>query len=110
MFPNDFIYSLSAPTNYIGADRIFGDNAEFNGALESINDVVINEETGERVFRSKAKSQHIVPYIPDSLIDAIGYFCLANAVRDLDGYTKSHRSMLINVTQYVLVQEQIAER
>ncbi len=110
LFPNDFIYSLSAPTNYIGADRIFGDKAEFNGALEPINDVVLNEETGERIFRSKAKSQHIVPYIPDSLVDAIGYFCLANTVRDLDGYTQSHRSMLVNVTQYVAVQEQIAEK
>ena len=26
LFPRDFIYSLSPPTNYIGADRVFGEN------------------------------------------------------------------------------------
>lgn len=28
LFPRDFIYSLAPPTNYIGADKIFGDTTE----------------------------------------------------------------------------------
>lgn len=28
LFPGDFIYSLAPPTNYIGADKIFGDATE----------------------------------------------------------------------------------
>ena len=35
LFPRDFIYSLAPPTNYIGADKIFGD------ATEKFSDVLI---------------------------------------------------------------------
>ncbi|MCL2768386.1 MAG: hypothetical protein FWE49_06660, partial [Synergistaceae bacterium] len=36
LFPRDFIYSLSPPTNYIGAESIFGEDAQFGDALEPI--------------------------------------------------------------------------
>lgn len=107
LFPSDFIYALSAPTNYIGTNKIFGENAEFSDSLEPIEDVLIDEMQGTYVFRSKAKSYHTVPYLPESLIDAIQYFTLVNAVIDLDGVKKSHRSMLINVSQFVNVQNQV---
>lgn len=107
LFPGDFIYALSAPTNYVGADRIFGEDAEFSDNLMPIEDVVTDAETGATVFRSKAKSYHTVPYLPDSLKEAIGYFLIANVIRDLDGKNKTHRSMLVNVSQYVNVQNQV---
>lgn len=28
LFPGDFIYALSAPSNYIGSDQIFGENED----------------------------------------------------------------------------------
>lgn len=107
LFPCDFIYALSAPTNYIGADRIFPENSEFNNSLEVIDDVTINVENGEYVFRSKNKSAHVVPYLPKSLKNAIKYFLLVNVAMDLRGNTKNHRSMLINVSQFVNVQNQV---
>ncbi|MBE5862400.1 MAG: endonuclease [Lachnospiraceae bacterium] len=107
LFPSDFIYALSSPTNYIGANRIFGANADYGDALETIDDVVIDEPNGRYVFRSKDKSYHQVPYLPSSLKDAIKYFLLANAVMDRTQSTKSHRSMLINVSQYVNVQNEV---
>lgn len=105
LFPSDFIYALSAPTNYIGATKIFGDNATYSDSLEPIDDVLIDE--GKYLFRSKDKTNHIVPYLPNSLKDAIRYFLLINAVIDLDGTRTTHRSMLVNVSQYVDVQNQV---
>lgn len=107
LFPSDFIYALSAPTNYIGTNKIFGEEAQYADALEPIDDVEIDDTKGEYVFRSKAKSRHQVPYIPESLKEAIKYFLLVNAVLDLDGSTHSHRSMLVNVSQFVAVQGQL---
>ncbi len=107
LFPSDFIYSLSAPSNYIGASKIFPENAEYSEALEAINDVVIDVDSGTYVFRSKAKSNHVVPYLPDSLKEAIKYFLVVNAAIDLRGNKLGHRSMLVNVSQYVNVQIQV---
>ena len=107
LFPSDFIYSLSAPTNYIGARQIFNENSEYYNSIETIEDVLIDPDNGRYVFRSKDKTAHKIPYMPQSLKEAIRYFILANTVRDLDGNTTTHRSMLINVSQYVNVQNQL---
>lgn len=107
LFPSDFIYSLSAPTNYIGARQIFNEESKYYSSLETIEDVLIDADHGVYVFRSKARSNHVVPYLPDSLKNSILYFLLVNTIRDLKGDTKSHRSMLINVSQYVNVQNQV---
>lgn len=104
LFPSDFIYSLSAPSNYIGASKIFPEDSEYSDALEAIDDVVIDADNGTYVFRSKAKSNHVVPYLPDSLKEAIKYFLTVNVAIDLRGNKSGHRSMLVNVSQYVNVQ------
>jgi hypothetical protein len=107
LFPSDFIYALSAPTNYIGASKIFTEDGKYTDALEAINDVVVNVSSSTYIFRSKAKSGHVVPYLPESLKKAIRYFLIVNTVMDLKGSTNSHRSMLINVSQFVNVQNQV---
>lgn len=107
LFPSDFIYALSAPTHYIGARKIFSEEGEYRDSLEQINDVDIDVNNGTYVFRSKAKSAHIVPYLPQTLKKAVKYFLLINAVQDMTGNKKSHRSMLINVSQFVNVQNQV---
>lgn len=110
LFPSDFIYALSAPTHYIGARKIFSEDGEYRDALEEIDDVDIDINNGTYVFRSKAKSGHVVPYLPNSLTRAIKYFLLINAARDLGGNKKSHRSMIINVSQFVNVQNQVFDK
>ena len=107
LFPSDFIYSLSAPSHYIGASRIFNDDSEYSDSLEKIDDVVIDVNSSSYVFRSKAKSKHVIPYLPDSLKNATKYFLAVNAAIDLIGNKNSHRSMLVNVSQYVNVQDQV---
>ena len=100
LFPSDFIYALSAPTNYIGSMKIFGYEAPYASSLVTIDDI-------DGHFRSKAKSLHIVPELPMSLQEAVAYFFICNAIQDLDGNRISHRSMLVNVSQFVNVQDQV---
>ncbi|MEG2013054.1 MAG: Z1 domain-containing protein [Anaerovoracaceae bacterium] len=102
LFPSDFIYALSPPTNYIGSNSIFGDDSELSGCVETIEDA-------DGVFSSKDRSRHVVTGLPVSLVRAVNYFILCNAIRDLRGIKNDHRSMLVNVSQYTFPQEQTYE-
>ena len=98
LFPSDFIYSLSSPSNYIGCDAIFGDNATYSQYLEIIDDA-------EDAFKSSKGSRHKVDAMPMSLCKAINYFLLCNMARDILSIKSDHRTMLINVSQFTYVQE-----
>lgn len=102
LFPRDFIYSLNPPTNYIGADQIFGDEANFNKSLVPL---LIDEM--DLYFPFKHKKDLIVDELPPSMFEALSYFLLANAVRDIRGDVKEHRSMMIHVSRFTDVQNQI---
>lgn len=104
LFPRDFIYSLSAPTNYIGADKIFGEEANFNSVLEPIY-----KNEMDLFFPFSHKKDHAVDALPPSLYEAMAYFLLANAVRDLRGDTNTHRSMMVHVSRFTDIQNQIME-
>ena len=104
LFPADFIYALDPPTNYIGAERIFSDSGDQKNMLEKI-------EPGEflKVFPDKHKKDLIVKDLPIDLYEAAYYFLLTNAIRDVRGDNTEHRSMMIHVSRFILVQNQIAE-
>jgi len=104
LFPADFIYSLDAPTNYIGAERIFSDSADKKYMLKEIN-------TKEflKFFPDKHKKELVVNDLPSDLYTAAGYFLLANAIRDQRGDFTEHRSMMVHVSRFINVQNQIAE-
>lgn len=104
LFPRDFIYSLSAPTNYIGADKIFGDEANFNDVLEPLYLDEMN-----LFFPFTHKKDIVVDALPPSLFEAMTYFLLANAIRDLRGDIAEHRSMMVHVSRFTDVQNQITE-
>lgn len=104
LFPADFIYALSAPTNYIGADRIFSDDGDCCEMLESIDIYELEE-----YFPPKHKKDHIVTGLPSDLYEAANYFLLVNAIRDERGDISEHRSMMVHISLYTLVQNQIAE-
>lgn len=104
LFPADFIYALSAPTNYVGADRIFGDDGDYYGVLEEID-----TEELEDFFPAKHKKDHVVTGLPEDLYEAAYYFLLANAIRDYRGDVTEHRSMMVHISLYTKVQNQIAD-
>ena len=100
LFPRDFIYALEAPSNYIGARSIFGEDATYGYMLESNDDC-------ENALSEKHTKEHTMTFIPSSLQEAIASFFICNAVRDLRGDVKSHRTMMINVSRFIAVQNQI---
>ncbi|MCC3372295.1 Z1 domain-containing protein [Cohnella sp. REN36] len=99
LFPRDFIYVLSPPTNYIGADAIFGTSSNYDHCL-----IKIDSEEIDHFFPFSHKKDHPVDALPPSMLEAIGFFVLANAIRDLRGDTSEHRSMLVNVSRFTDVQ------
>ncbi len=104
LFPRDFIYALNPPTNYIGADKVFGEYACYDNCL-----VPLRKEEMDLFFPFTHKKDLEVTGLPSSLKEAMGYFLLFNAIRDLRGDHKEHRSMMVHVSRFTDVQNQIAE-
>ncbi len=104
LFPRDFIYSLSPPTNYIGAESIFGENALFSSVLEELHPIEM-----DAFFPFNHKKGHPVSALPPSMKEAMGYFLLMNGIRDVRGDNKAHRSMMIHVSRFTDVQNQIRD-
>ena len=102
LFPRDFIYALEAPSNYIGARTIFGENAKYGYMLESNDDC-------EMALPIRHKKDDALQYLPESLKEALAAFFIANAVRDLRGDNKAHRTMMINISRFIIVQNQITK-
>ena len=100
LFPRDFIYTLEAPTNYVGPLAMFGEEPPAR-ILQSITDADV-------VFPAKHKSSLIVNAFPETLSAAVRAFILANTIRDLRGHAATHRSMLVNVSRFTAVQDQVA--
>lgn len=104
LFPRDFIYSLAPPTNYIGADKIFGETPAFSDVL-----IPLRREEMDLFFPFTHKKTLEVDALPPSMYEAMAYFLLFNAVRDLRGDYIEHRSMMIHVSRFTDVQNRIAE-
>lgn len=103
LFPRDFIYSLAPPTNYIGAENIFGEQAEFSYVLEEIR-----PQEMDAFFPFNHKKDLVVDDLPPSMKEAMAYFLLINGIRDIRGDTKEHRSMMIHVSRFTDVQNHIS--
>lgn len=101
LFPRDFIYALDAPTNYVGARLIFGDDSPLD-CLRHINDAELDFPRGQ-------KSNSLVVGVPASMTDALRCFLVVNAIMDLRKGMPKHRSMLINVSHFTLIQNQVRD-
>lgn len=102
LFPKDFIYCLNPPSNYFGPQKIFLDDD-----YERVRVPLYKDEV-EAVFPNKHKKTLHVTHLPESMKNAVYTFVLTKAVRNLRDQEKSHCSMLINVSTFVDVQNQIA--
>lgn len=103
LFPKDYIYSLNAPSNYIGARDIFNENGKYHNEMLEI----IDYDEIEECLPMKHKNSDIIGYLPRDLEEAIRTFLLANVIRDLRGDKKAHRSMLINMSRFTNIQNQL---
>lgn len=102
LFPHDYIRALSSPSNYLGAPEYFGTT----DAPEDSRLVFI--EDADTYFPLKHKSTLVVDGIPDSLTSALRTYVVSAAIREFWGDT-SARSMLVNVSRFKRVQQQVFE-
>ncbi len=104
LFPEDFIYCLPTPSDYIGSEKLFRD--------ETYAELVhrVYPEEVRTVFPFKHKKTQTIGVLPNSLKDAVRYYAISNAVRDLKGHVKTHRSMMINVSRFVDVQNRLKDK
>lgn len=108
LFPEDFIVALPTPSNYIGPMKIFSPKGKYHSQLNYIEDAGEEEADGWSFYYKHKKDWN--GDLPNSLTDALFTFYLANAIRDLRGDLKEHRSMLINISRFVKVQHYIKEQ
>ena len=104
LFPADFIKSLDPPDNYVGSHRLFTEQGDLLGACVR---PIPNDY--QELLPLKHKSNYDVDKLPPSLEDAVMEFMLFRAIRLLDGNSTSHSAMLINVSRFNHVQQQVKE-
>lgn len=106
LFPTDFIQILETPSTYMGAESIFPENGKYHSVLNSNDDA---EEHIPIVIPKELRKTFIVDELPESLKKAIRIFFIQNVIRDLRGDKNKHRSMLVNISHLVYMQEQVNE-
>src|ERR1035438_8261726 len=62
----------------------------------------------QAIFPEKHRSDLIVASLPASLEEALRSFIIGTTIRDLRGEGPTHRSMLVNVSRFTAVQDQVA--
>nr|WP_321297717.1 Z1 domain-containing protein [uncultured Sphaerochaeta sp.] len=117
LFPSDYIFLISPPVTYYGADRMFGSRC---GEHPEVIVPIKNSEMrntycfGHKNLNAKSKKKDFVNFaikefddLPTSMIKAIRYFLVAqNAMDFLPGVNK-HRTMMINVTRFIKRQQEL---
>lgn len=102
LFPEHFIKSLEPPENYVGAEKLFSEKAEY---FESCVREIPPDYTD--YLPLKHKSGDLVSELPQSLKDAMCQYVIARAIRVLDGEGHKHSSMLVNVSRFNAIQKQV---
>lgn len=104
LFPRDFICDLKAPSNYCGPKKIFVDEREkFIKPIDIMN--------LEKFLPEKHKNSYILTEpLPEDLKEAIIMFYLNVAIRKLMNQEQKHNSMLIHITRFTNVHEQIRQK
>lgn len=103
LFPRDFIINLKAPTNYIGAAKIFGlENPD--GTVDEPLDIFREIDDYDPPFFktiNQFNKDKLPENLPLSLERAIKSFMLTCAIRRIRGHANKHNSMLIHVALLV---------
>lgn len=116
LFPRHFLTLLPTPDKYIGADKIFGNGAEFDstnrveGEFSSSLIPIENEEQEDYFFFGHKKElAERLRDLPESMYEAIRYYMLSTAISDIRYDNTEHRTMMINVSRYTDVQNALAD-
>lgn len=112
LFPRSFIVRLQTPSNHFGPLRVFGSKEDPVAGVEATPGLPIVRPVGDygEWVRDRHRSTWSCGPLPGSLKEALRSFILVGAVRAARGQEPAHNSMLIHVTQYNAVQDQVAEQ
>lgn len=105
LFPKDYIYILGESDEYVGVQSVFSDDdeiAKYRGMLIQLN---IDEVETYLPLKHKKISEFF--NLSPSMKNAINLFLIGNVIRDLRGDKTAHRSMLMNMSRFVNIHEQI---
>lgn len=103
LFPEHFIKSLEPPANYIGAKNLFSDdnNDLFKACVREL------PEDYTDILPLNHKSSLKIGELPESLRQAVFEYVLVRSARVLAGDSNKHSSMLVNVSRFNSIQQQI---
>jgi len=76
LFPSDFFVGLQAPSNYCGGEYFFTNE-------ETSSNVIVEITDNKNTLPIKHKKTDPLVEIPESLIEAIEYFYIAAAIKDI---------------------------
>ena len=103
LFPRNFVYRLTTPSNYFGSERLFAVGSPY---LKLIDDIEF------WLPASHKREDYPSGSMPLSLRTAIGYFLLVNGVMDVMGETGDtigHRSMMIHISRFIPIQNRLVD-
>ena len=108
LFPRSFIINIPAPSNYIGPEKVFGLNRPGTEGESPGLPIIRRVSDATACFPPKHRKGLTVSALPDSLREAILAFILACSARRARGEHEANNSMLVHVTRFTLVQDQVA--
>ena len=100
LFPRDFIISLDPPSNYVGSEKIFGNDSEDVDIIRDIGDI-------EDIIPLKHNKLLTVSQLPESLSSAVYSHIISKAIRLLRGQENKHHSMLVHLSRFKDVQREV---
>lgn len=109
LFPKNFIVNLSAPSNYIGPNVLFGIPTVYDEEEKHELPIIEYIKEGDYLEDStKGKKKKVLKDLPTTLIEATRMFFVSTALRRARGQRSAHSSMLINVSQYIKRMDDVA--
>ncbi len=111
IFPESFIISLPTPSNYVGPLEVFGIDRDDELGFEQRESLPVLRpvKDNETLIPDRHDKELVISDLPDSLKEAILGFILSCAARTVRGQQRTHNSMLIHVSKYVSVQNQVRD-
>ncbi|MBQ9009067.1 MAG: Z1 domain-containing protein [Clostridia bacterium] len=104
LFPSDFIVQLNSSDSYFGGRKVFPKQEMLPLCLREL------KESERNFFPVIHEKYTHFTEISDSLKEAIHEFLINCVIRNLRGHGTKHRSMMINITRFNLVQDDIREK
>lgn len=112
LFPESFIVSLPAPSNYVGPARVFGLKEDVTRNIDELDALPMVRAIADwETWIPDRHKQDLQPgQMPASLKQAMLSFTLTVALRRWRGQVGKHNSMLVHVTRFTAVQKIVRQQ